>query len=271
MAVGCRVTGDGAELVATLTGRLRLADAARVRMLLFKALAEQPDALYVDLATLCIDEPLALAVFSAVNRQAARWPVIPVLYCAAAPPVRHMLADGAYRRLPVAASVDVARAEVRGEGDSVPSVIDDLLPIAGAARQARNIATEACLRWNLPELVAPASVIAGELITNVTDHADTMATLRVSLRDRFVTIGVRDGSTEEPRLITPGPAGGRGLMLVDAMAHSWGWLPVDGGKVVWASVSRQPTASEPATGAPATGAPATGAPATDAGSADRAA
>lgn len=239
MAVGYTVTGDGAELVATLTGRLRLPDAAQVRSHLFKALAEQPDALYVDLAGLEVDEPLALAVLSAVNRQAARWPGIPVIYCAPSPAVHDMLVNGAYRRLPVAASVDLAREGVRAGGATTPSLVDDLLPIAGAARQARNIATEACARWDLPDLIAPASVIAGELVTNVIDHAGTMATLRVSLRRRYVTIAVRDGSTEEPRLVTPGPAGGRGLMLVEAMAHSWGWLPVDGGKVVWASLIRR--------------------------------
>jgi len=215
-----------------------MADAAKVRTQLFKCLAEQPDALLVDLAALELADPLALAVFSAVNRQAARWPGIPVLYCGAAPPVREMLENGAYRRLPVAPSLDAARETVRADGHVVPALIDDLLPIAGAARQARNMATEACSRWDLPDLIAPASVIAGELVTNVVDHANTMATLRISLRQRFVTIGVRDGSTEEPRRVPPGPLGGRGLMLVEAMAHSWGWLPVEGGKVVWASLSR---------------------------------
>jgi hypothetical protein len=29
---------------------------------------------------------------------------------------------------------------------------------------------------------------------------------------------------------------GRGLLLVEATAHSWGWLPTDNGKVVWASL-----------------------------------
>lgn len=239
MTVDYTVAGGGAELVATLTGNLCLPDAAQVRTHLFKCLAEQPDALFVDLTGLTVEEPLALAIFSAVNRQAARWPGIPVLYCAPIPSVRDMLADGACRRLPVAASVDAARDTVRDDGHVVPSLIDDLLPIAGAARQARNIATEACSRWDLPGLIAPASVIAGELVTNVVDHANTMATLRISLRRRYVTIGVRDGSTEAPRRVPPGPVGGRGLMLVEAMAHSWGWLPVEGGKVVWASLSRR--------------------------------
>lgn len=238
MAVEFTVTGDESGLVGTLAGRLGLADAAQVRFWLFKCLAEQPDALFVDLAGLTVEEPLALAVFSAVNRQAARWPSIPVVYCGAARPVRDMLDRGAYRRLPVADTVAQARERTGADGLGAPSLIDDLLPMAGSPRHARDIATEACLRWDLPDLIGAATVIASELVTNVIDHVGTMATLRISLRPRFVTIGVRDGSTVEPRHGTPGPDGGRGLLLVEALAHSWGWLPVDGGKVVWASLSR---------------------------------
>jgi hypothetical protein len=31
---------------------------------------------------------------------------------------------------------------------------------------------------------------------------------------------------------------GRGMLLIDSVAHSWGWLPLEGGKVVWASLAR---------------------------------
>ncbi|HEY0536488.1 MAG TPA: ATP-binding protein [Actinoplanes sp.] len=245
MAIECALTGDSAGLIATLTGRLGLADVAQVRTQLFKCLAEQPEALFIDLAGLSVEEPLALAVFTAVSRQAAHWPGIPVLYCAATARVRRMLSNGAQRRLPTADTVSLAAEMVGAAGRSMPSLIDDLLPIAGAARHARNVATEACVRWDLPGLVGAASVIASELVTNVVEHASTMATLRVSLVPRFVTIAVRDGSTDGPRRATPGLTGGRGLMLVEAMAHSWGWLPVDGGKVVWASLSRSAGPPDP--------------------------
>jgi hypothetical protein len=238
MAVDCLVTAHADGLTATLTGHLGLANAAQVRTRLFKCLAEQPDALFVDLSALSVEEPIALAVFAAVTRQAALWPGIPVLFCAPTDPVRGMLLGGAYRRLPLSRTIELAREQVRAGGQSLPSLIDELLPIAGAARQARNVATEACLRWDLPGLVEPACVIANELVTNVVEHASTMATLRISLRSRFVTIAVKDGSVVEPRRRPPDSSGGRGLMLVAAMAHSWGWLPVDGGKVVWASLDR---------------------------------
>ncbi|MEU4215621.1 ATPase [Actinoplanes sp. NPDC026623] len=238
MAVECLVTAHADGLTATLTGELRLTDAATVRIRLFKCLAEQPDALFVDLAGLSVDKPIALAVFSAVSRQAARWPGIPVLFCAPTDPVRSMFLGGAYRRLTLQRTVGSAREQIRAGGQNLPSIIDDLLPIPGAARQARHVATDACLRWDLPGLVGSACVIASELVTNVVDHVGTVATLRVSLLPRFVTIAVKDGSVVEPRRRRPDLSGGRGLLLVEAMAHSWGWLPVDGGKVVWASIDR---------------------------------
>jgi len=237
MGVACSVIVHDHGLTAALTGTLTLADTAALRDKLFKCLAEQPAGLVIDLAGLSVGDRLALSVFTTVSRQAARWPGIPVLYCSPSPEVRTLLAGGAYRRLPIVDSLAEARRRARDE-TTLPALIDDLLPIAGAARQARNVVAEACLCWGLLDLVAPASVIVGELVTNVVEHASTMATLRISLRPRFVTVAVQDGSTSPPRLAAPGGSGGRGLRLVEAMAHSWGWLPTDGGKVVWAALSR---------------------------------
>jgi anti-sigma regulatory factor (Ser/Thr protein kinase) len=136
-------------------------------------------------------------------------------------------------------TLDAGRARARLERHTLPMLSDELLPIAGAARQARNVATDACMRWSLPELLAPASLIANELVSNVVDHAHTMMTLRVTLRPRYLQIAVRDGATGEPVLRTLAGATerrGRGLLLVKATANSWGWLPTQDGKVVWASL-----------------------------------
>jgi anti-sigma regulatory factor (Ser/Thr protein kinase) len=229
-------------LHVALAGELHMSDVVPVRERLLKCLAEQPGALMVDLAELAVAEPLALSVFTAVIRQAARWPGTPVLLCAPRPDTRTLLRGAAYRRLPVFGSTAEARRHFGQEHWTLPTISDDLLPISGAARQARNVATDACLRWDLQDLVAPACLITSELVSNVVDHANTMMTLRLSLRDRFLNIAVWDGSSAEPRrLKDPRPdglGGGRGLLLVDAVAHSWGWLPTDDGKVVWAALAR---------------------------------
>jgi hypothetical protein len=241
VAIECYVGSDGDSLVVAVNGQLGLREVAPLRNRLLKCLAEQPEAVLIDLAGFTVGEPLALAVFTAVARQAAQWPGIPVLLCAPTPATRTLLIRAAFHRLPTFHSISEARAYVGTEQRTLPSLSDELLPVSGAARQARNVATEACLRWELPHLVAPASLIVSELVSNVVDHAHTMATLRLSLRRRYLTIAVRDGSLAEPVKAAgtpPDARTGRGLILVEASAYMWGWLPTEGGKVVWASLAR---------------------------------
>jgi anti-anti-sigma regulatory factor len=241
VAIECDVGTGGDHLVVTLSGRLGLRDVAPLRSRLLKCLAEQPEAVLVDLSGFAVGEPLALAVFTAVVRQAARWPGVPVLFCAPTPATRAVLNQDGYHRLPVFHSVSAARRHIGTDQRTLTSLTEELLPVFGAPRQARNFATDACLRWDLAHLVAPASLIVSELVSNVVDHAHTMATLRLSLRHRYLAIAVRDGSPDEPVKsagLPPDARTGRGLVLVEESAHSWGWLPTDGGKVVWASLAR---------------------------------
>ena len=242
MGIAFEVDGDGSTLVASLRGVLGLTDVAKVHVRLLKALAEQPDVLLLDLADLTVGEPLALSVFTAASSQASRWPGTPVLLCAPPPDTRRLLAGPAYRQLPVFDSLATAsRYAEQRRGQAVPALTDELLPVSGAARHARNLASEACLLWDLPQLVAPASLIASELVSNVVDHAHTMMTLQLTLRRRFFHIAVRDGSPAEPprpALVPAGAKRGRGLLLVDVTASAWGWLPSADGKVVWASLRR---------------------------------
>ena len=239
MPVDCSVRDDGGRLIVGLSGDLGLGDVAGLRVRLLKCLAEQPEALLIDLSRMTLADPLALAVFGAVRRQAARWPGIPMLLCAPEPFTGGQLRQAAHRSLPLFTTLEAARAQAGLERHTLSMLSDELLPVSGAARQARNVTTDACLRWDLPDLLAPACLVASELVSNVIDHARTMMTLRLTLRPRFLQIALRDGATAEPvRRDTDGSIGmrGRGLLLIEATAHSWGWLPTDDGKVVWASL-----------------------------------
>ncbi len=241
-SVRCEVQQHDSHALVRLDGVLTVTTAPHVRLTLLKCLAEQPDALLVDLAGLRVDEARALSLFTAVTRQAAMWPGTPLLLCAPTAATRALLARGGYGTPPVFATVDSALAAGRGRA-SMPSMTDELLPVVGAARQARDRVTEACARWDLPALVGPASVVVSELVSNAVAHAHTMIALRLSLRRRYLHIAVRDGSSEEPRLATTSPLApgtGRGLLLVDAIARRWGSLPTTGGKVVWAVLSTDP-------------------------------
>ncbi|MBU2664401.1 STAS domain-containing protein [Actinoplanes bogorensis] len=234
MVIAFATTADGRDLVATVSGVLARPDVAGLHRDLLKALAEQPAALFVDVSDLTVADPVALNVFRAVAQQAARWPGTPLLICAPPPAVRLILDGPAFRLLRVHAGLDAARAGLAaGRTAEVRSISDDLLPVSGAARHARDLATDACGRWDLPHLAGPAALILTEMVGNVIDHAGTMMTVHLTLVPRYLLLAVRDGSPVEVRRPV---GGGRGLLLIEATAHAWGCVPSAGGKVVWASL-----------------------------------
>ncbi|MET0416990.1 MAG: ATP-binding protein [Actinoplanes sp.] len=215
-----------------------VATAPRVRTLLLKCIIDQPDALVVDLSELSVRDPVALSIFAAVARQAALWPGTPLMLSVPQGDASQLLTGDRYGRLAVFRSLDEALAAERRQ--TLRSVSDSLLPVSGAARRARELAAEACSLWELPQLTDPAAVVAGELVTNAVDHAQTMIDLRISVNRRYLQIAVWDGAVTEPRFAAgdmSDPQAGRGLLLVQAMAQRWGSIPIDGGKVVWASLS----------------------------------
>jgi anti-anti-sigma regulatory factor len=240
MTVQCTVRDHRGLMLAELTGSLTMPDVPAVRTHLLKCLAEQPRALVIDMSGIEVRSPMALTVFTAVVRQAGRWPGTDVLFCAARPATADLMLRVNYRRLATFDTVEAACDHIERGGHAMPTVAEDLLPIQGAARHGRNVATDACLRWDLTELVAPASLVTSELISNVVDHAHTMMTLRLTLGTRHLFIAVRDGSVAEPAVVPHGPDldRGRGLHIIEATAHTWGYLPANDGKVVWASLQR---------------------------------
>ena len=70
MAVECAIGEDDGRLLARLSGRWTGRPSTPSRCLL-KCLAEEPDALIIDVAGLIVHDRLSLAVFTAVMRQAA--------------------------------------------------------------------------------------------------------------------------------------------------------------------------------------------------------
>lgn len=94
------------------------------------------------------------------------------------------------------------RLEKSGVGD-IASAVGEVVRASGAARHARDLVTEACAMWDLPDLVGPASLVADELVTNGVEHAGTLMTLRISHRAHQLHLAVGDGSPEPPRLRPP--------------------------------------------------------------------
>jgi two-component sensor histidine kinase len=85
-------------------------------------------------------------------------------------------------------------------------------------------------------------LVASELVTNAIVHADTDVEVRLAVDAADVWLEVLDEAPGRPWHPPPSPLEtcGRGLVLVDALADSWGVADVAGslGKMVWMRVSR---------------------------------
>ena len=99
---------------------------------------------------------------------------------------------------------------------------------------------DAVSRWGAGGLADTVELLASELVTNALVHTDRDAMVTARLyRDaqgpaRF-RFEVEDESDQWPKRRTPGEqaSSGRGLMLVEALADSWGVEPRGTGKRMW--------------------------------------
>jgi anti-sigma regulatory factor (Ser/Thr protein kinase) len=106
----------------------------------------------------------------------------------------------------------------------------------GAARQ---FVIDALGAWGLDGCADDASIVVSELATNALLHARSDFTVALSWDVGVVRVAVRDASTMRPVVCNPSPTtiGGRGLILISALASAWGTDLSDDGKVVWAELS----------------------------------
>jgi hypothetical protein len=126
-----------------------------------------------------------------------------------------------------------------------------LSPVPEEARTARQFVRELLGCWGLDSLTDDAEMITAELVVNAVRHGMRTApqsltsgsfapsALRLCLLRRVgeVMLAVTDPSDEAPVPRTPDWTGesGRGLQIVGALSHIWGWSPIEGhGKAVWA-------------------------------------
>lgn len=81
-----------------------------------------------------------------------------------------------------------------------------------------------------------AELLVSELVTNAVLHARSAMRVTVDRRDGALRVSVSDRSPVPPRLRDYGPDAvtGRGMLLVDRLARSWGVeRHQDEGKQVW--------------------------------------
>ncbi|MFJ6198948.1 ATP-binding protein [Micromonospora sp. NPDC092111] len=233
--ITCEVRDESPVTVVRLSGALDLGTMRSVHTVLDRCLTTQPDALVVDLGGVTVADRLALSVFAATVRQAADWPAVPVVLCAPPPDAAAWLAASTTCRV-VPVRRDCAEATLLAGATVAPRLRARLEPVASACRRARELVGDACSRWNVPELVEPASLVLSELVGNVVRHAHTPMRVTLTLRQPYLRVAVADGSRTAARPVTPSSdaEGGRGLLLIREMAQRWGSSPLADGKVVWA-------------------------------------
>jgi len=115
---------------------------------------------------------------------------------------------------------------------------------------ARRLVRTALATWRLEELSEGATLVVSELVTNAVQHSSSRS-IRVTVSragPASVRVGVVDKSKGRPVLGAPpsrswgskaddDDESGRGLVLVEALAHSWGTDPLPWGKRVWAELT----------------------------------
>ncbi|WP_037912124.1 ATP-binding protein [Actinacidiphila yeochonensis] len=110
--------------------------------------------------------------------------------------------------------------------------------------KAREFAVEALRAWGFHEREADVELCVSELATNALEHGvppgrGYLLLLRREEGGQVLRVEVHDSGDGTPRVADqPGRGrdeeeGGRGLLLVDAVADKWAVAPRDPGKIVW--------------------------------------
>ncbi|MBV1852804.1 ATP-binding protein [Catellatospora tritici] len=237
--VRCAQERDSGQVTTTrLEGVLDLVGAASVLAFLLRALSGRPQALLVDVSGLELTDG-SVSAFTDAARHAAAWPGCELLLYGQHGDLAAALSE-LHDRGGMALCAD--RDDALRQADSRTPArlrVQGLSPDLHAPAVARDMLADGCALWDVP---APAHLllrqICSELVSNAVRHARTDFTLELRETDEEVHLAVRDHDPTLPPAPRDRSGDSRGLLLVDVLASHWGVTPVEGGKVVWATVRR---------------------------------
>jgi anti-sigma regulatory factor (Ser/Thr protein kinase) len=147
--------------------------------------------------------------------------------------------------IPAAAGVSSAQTmEETADGDPERAQASQLRRRLGradlrAVPEARRALRELLRQWGRPGRSEIAELLTSELVTNALVHTDDDAVLTATVRPGGLRVEVRDFVAGRPRPCAPYAddgahrTNGRGLVLVQSLADSWGVRPHGVGKAVW--------------------------------------
>lgn len=237
--ITARTASRSGCLVTRLVGVLDSVTYLWVRDHLIKLAMEQPDAVVAELDELHVESETLLTAFSSAWLRVNTWPGVPVLLVTTGDADRAWLRGAIRNFTPCYATVDAALAAARHPPAHQWADLD-LEATVASSRVARAFVRHICTKWDIPERIPDALLVATELVDNATRHAGTAVRIRLELRPGMLTIAVRDGC--------PRPAvrreqwgdhcRGNGLRIVAGLARTWGCNPdLSGGKIVWAALT----------------------------------
>ncbi|MFD7591588.1 ATP-binding protein [Kitasatospora sp. NPDC059812] len=114
----------------------------------------------------------------------------------------------------------------------------DVEPDPEAVRPTRQLIRHSAESWRAPlsdTALRDVELCADELLANAIEHVRERCRVTVRWTGVRLRVEVADRSPQPPVRSAAGDmaTGGRGLLLVETLTHSWGWYPAEEGKVVW--------------------------------------
>lgn len=133
---------------------------------------------------------------------------------------------------------DLLRLLDREPPDAAATDHQELLALPAdltSGRAARRLVRRALHDWQLPELVGDAELLTSELVNNAVLHASSDVQLRLFHEPERLRVEVTDrgGGALQRRFPALTDDNGRGLLLVAALASTWGTAASAQGKTVW--------------------------------------
>ncbi|MEU5293771.1 PAS domain S-box protein [Streptomyces umbrinus] len=115
------------------------------------------------------------------------------------------------------------------------AVTTDLPAVPESVPEGRAFLTKALTSWDCTTTADDARLLLSEILTNAVQHAQGPLGLHLCRTATELTVEVSDHSPHlpQPRLAAEDDESGRGLILVRALADTWGVRPTDEGKTTW--------------------------------------